>query len=66
MNTHPSAQALGFLDVELRYIGRRRNAEAGIGLINPIYPAPAGARYESRFRIGTAIPQLRDRLKSED
>ncbi len=29
---------------------------AAIGLINLIYPATAGARYESRFRIGTAIP----------
>jgi hypothetical protein len=40
----------------------RRNA-AAIGLINLIYPAVAGARYESRFRIGTATNR---RLKSED
>jgi hypothetical protein len=38
----------------LRYLWRRsRKAGAAIGLINLIYPAPAGARYESRFRIGT-------------
>ncbi len=70
MKTSPSAQPLGFFDlsacehaqadVELRCIGRRRNA-AAIGLINLIYPPAelrAGnlARYESRFRIGTAIP----------
>jgi len=42
----------------LRYIGRRRNA-AAIGLINLIYNL---ARYESRFRIGTATDR---RLKSE-
>jgi hypothetical protein len=34
--------------LNLSYIGRRRNA-AAIGLINLIYPATAGARYESRF-----------------
>jgi len=43
----------------LRYIGRRRNA-AAIGLINLIHNL---ARYESRFRIGTAAGR---RLKSED
>ena len=72
MKTSPSAQPLGFFDppaeartgVELRYIGRRRSAASG--LIKLIYPATAGARYEPRFRIGPAIPQLRDRLKSED
>jgi hypothetical protein len=46
----------------LRYLGRWRNAVA-IGLINLIYPATAGAPYESRFRIGTATNR---RLNSED
>jgi hypothetical protein len=36
---------------------------AAIGLINLIYRAPARARYESRFRIGTTTER---RLKNED
>ena len=47
MKTDPSAQTLGFFGVELRYIGRRRNA-AAIGLINLIYNL---ARYEQIVRL---------------
>ena len=35
MNTDPPAQPLGFFDVELRHIGRRRKA-AAIGMTNLI------------------------------
>ncbi len=47
MKTYPTAPRLGFFDVELRYIGRRRNA-AAIGLINLIYNL---ARYEQIVRL---------------
>lgn len=47
MKTYPAAQTLGFFDVELRHIGRRRNA-AAIGLINLIYNL---ARDEPRHRM---------------
>lgn len=47
MKTYPSDQMLGFFAVELRYIGRRRNAVA-IGLISPIYNP---ARYEQTVRL---------------
>jgi hypothetical protein len=45
--TYSSAQSLGFFDVELRSIGRWRNA-AAIGLINLIYNL---ARYEPIVRL---------------
>ncbi len=53
MKTYRSAQTLGFFDVELRSIERRSRSRgtAAMGLIM-IYPAPSGARYESRFGIG--------------
>ena len=47
VKTSPSLQRLGFFDVELRSIGRRRNA-AAIGLINLIYNL---ARYELIVRL---------------
>jgi hypothetical protein len=59
MNSYPSAQPLGFFNVELRCTGRWRNA-AAIGLINLGYDL---ARYESRFRIGAATNR---RLENED
>jgi hypothetical protein len=46
VKTSPLAQSLGFFDVELRSIGRRRNA-AAIGLINLIDNL---ARYEQIVR----------------
>jgi len=36
MKTHPSAQPLGFFNLEQRSIGRQPNV-AAIGLISPIY-----------------------------
>lgn len=48
MKTHTLANTLGFVDVELRHIGRRRNA-AAIRLFNLIYPAPT--RYEQIVRL---------------
>jgi hypothetical protein len=50
MKTHTLANTLGFVDVELRHIGRRRNA-AAIRLFNLIYPAPTGTRYEQIVRL---------------
>jgi hypothetical protein len=47
MKAYPTAQPLGFFDVELRYVGRRRNA-AAIGLINLIYNL---ARSEQMVRL---------------
>src|SRR2546426_12807310 len=64
----PVGTAAGTFDVELRYIGRRLTA-AAIGLINLMYNL---ARYESRFRIGTATNRrlsacpAQAGLKSED